>query len=252
MNLQSPKTDAMRQQRDNGGFPLTSTTEGECALDGVLGNGLTECAGFTHAAPYSFAAAGAGPWAEHQHPLSQYPQQHRGPVAEPQYWSASNTPTTTQYSPDSANPYTAATPTNFSSPNLAYTQGGNPAFIPARSMSYGELENLPQQFSYQNAPYAQQESHPAYTLPSQPHYGHNNFTQHGPNSMAQHGVAAESVPRSWSSAPSGQLSVAGSHAYQQNLPPTFYAQQQPADVYDPRNQAQSTQNHFYYPSAHPG
>lgn len=254
IHLHSPKVDQMRQQCEGGGFPVPSSTEGlgvqHQAPEAAL---LISLLGTTHNAPFQYAPSSGGVWTEQQPPLQQYPHQHRASIADPQYWSASSTPTTAHYSHDSAIPFTATTPATFNSPNFAYTQAGNPSFVPARSMSYGQIEGMSHQFNYQSVQYGHQETHPGYTLPSQPQFSHSTFPQHGPGSIPQQNAAPEAVPRSWSSAPSVQPPVVANHQYHQNLPPTFYAQQQPVDVYDHRPQAAYAQHGQYYtPASNPG
>ena len=253
MHLQSPKADSIRQQREGASFPVRSHPEGGYSvLYAHRSDLLTQDVGITHAAPYQFAAPSGTSWNEQQHPISHYPQQPREPLPNQHYWSPNNTPTTTHYNHETNIPYSASTPSSFHSPNLAYSQGGNPQFIPARAMSYGQIE-LPQQFNYQAPQYGSQDSHPTYTLPSQPQFSHNTFPQQGPASMSQQSVPSESTPRSWSVSSPGQVTMTAGQSYHQNLPPTFYNQQQQSiGGYDPRGQAQYGHQNYYNPGAHPG
>jgi hypothetical protein len=151
-------------------------------------------------------------------------------------------------------PFTSTTPTTFNNPNFAYTQAGNPSFVPSRSMSYSQVEGIPQQFNnYPNVQYGHPEPQAGYTLPSQPHFSHNSFVQHGSGNMSPQSIGPEAVPRTWSSAPSVQAPMVASQHYPQNRPSAFYPHQQPGNVYDGRAHPGYAQHGQYYtPSSHPG
>lgn len=254
-HLQSPKVEHLRQQREGGGFPVPSSGEGLLSPQKVLtAPVLTQAAGSHSSGPFFAPPPGGGgaPWPEQQPSSTQYPQQHRGSIAESQYWSANNTPTTAHYSHDSALSFNASTPTSYNSPNFGYTQGASQFAPPARAMSFGHIEGMSHHYSYPGVQYGHQVQQPGYTLPSQPQFSHNPFPPHGPGAPQHQSAAApEEVPRNWSSAPSVQAPMVASHPYQQNLPSSFYSQSHTQDVYDNRAPT-GYHGQYYAPASHPG
>jgi hypothetical protein len=249
VQLQSPKMEHMRSQQEGGGFSLPSSSgEGPDPLRRApLPSILTSKTGHAfYAAPGEHSNAG---WPEQSPSLQQYPQQHRASVADSQYWSASNTPTTAHYSHDSAMPFSATTPTNYHSPNFPYSQSGSQFSAPARAMSFGHVEGMSHSLNYSTVQYGHHEAHPSYTLPSQGQFMPNAFGQHASPSIPQQNMASESIPRSWNTAPSAQTSMDAPQNYHQHPPQQFYAQQHPQAVYEQRSLPGYSQHPQYYPPA---
>jgi hypothetical protein len=246
VQLQSPKTESdARQQREVGSYALPANSDGNSTPATVKRLELTRFSAISHNAPFQFANPGGGAWTEQHPPLHQYPQQHRASIADPQYWSVNSTPTATHYSHDSAISFNATTPTTFASPNFAYTQSG----IPTRSMSFGHIEGMSQQFSYQGVQYGHQETQAGYPVPPHSQYGHPGLPPQAQGSIPNERITSESVPRTWNAPPSIPAPLAASGQYAPTIPNSYYPHQQPVAAYDNRSHPHYQQHAQYYPTA---
>jgi hypothetical protein len=157
-----------------------------------------------------------------------------------------STPTTAHYSHES---FSATTPTSFASPNFAYTHGGSHAFVPARSMSFGQIEGISQHYSYQGVQFGNQETQAGYPIPSHPPYAQPAPPHQVLGSMPHTNTAPESVPRTWNAAPTVPAPMSASGQYPQHVPNSYYPQHPPVEAYESRPNATYQQQAQYYPAA---
>ncbi|KIW09602.1 uncharacterized protein PV09_00471 [Verruconis gallopava] len=236
VQLHSPKADAESQShQESAGYGIPVGTEASAQN-----------------VPFQFAKFGGGAWNDPQQGLTQYPQQHRASIADPQYWSVNSTPTTSHYSHDSAMSFNPTTPTAFATPNFAYTNAGNVPFVPARSLSFGQIEGMPQAFGYQSVQYGHQETHPGYAIASQQHFAQPGAPQQAQGNIPQANGPSEATPRGWTTAPSVQAPLPSNAPYQPSNMTTYYPSQQAMDVYNGRTNPTYHSTQFYPVATNPG